>query len=147
MEKYFPYSNGMALAIVVTMFIVAVCVCFYFVYKKWKDAEKTALAQAEELKKIQATTQENVDAIKVTMSSLEKSDERFKQTLRSNLNVAHNVSLKNMATELQKIINENEIGLQAEYLPKEQTMAQNTSFKMIIGMLHQLCGQNTVINQ
>ena len=145
--EFFPYSNGLAVSIVLAVFIIAVCVCFYVVYKKWKDAETLAIAQGNELTKLKETTQENVDAIKATMSSLEKSDERFKQTLRSNLNVAHNVALKNMATELQKIINENEIGLQAEYLPKEQTMAQNTSFKMIIGMLHQLSGEATSINQ
>lgn len=145
--EFFPYSNGLAVGIAVAVVAVIVGIGFYLIYKKWKEAEARAIAQAEALKALQESSQENEAAIKATISNLEKSDERFKHTMRSNLKVAHDVAFQNMATQLQQLINENEIALKADIFETEQkaqVTADSSNMKMIIGMLGQLAGKNLI---
>ena len=135
MKEFFPYSNGVALAIVVAVVIVALVVASIIIYKKWKTAQLIAASHADELKKLHAAHKENEDAIQATKTLLDKSNARFKQTLAANTNIAHRVALQNVVTELQKIIKENEIGIKEEYLPEEATNSQNTMLEMSIGQL------------
>lgn len=147
--EFFPFNSGIAVAIAVAVVAVILGIGFYLIYKKWKEAETRATAQAAALKSLQEASQENEAAIKATISNLEKSDERFKQTMRANLKVAHNVAFQNMATQLQQLINENEIALKADIFEAEQkaqVTADSSNMKMIIGMLGQLAGKNLITN-
>ena len=135
MKEFFPYSNGVALAIVVAVVIVALVVASIFIYKKWKAAQLVAASHADELQKLHAAHQQNEDAIKTTNMLLDKSNERFKQTLAARTNIAHRVAMQNVVTELEKIIKENEIGIKEEYLPEDATKNQNLMLEMIIGQL------------
>lgn len=147
--EFFPWNGGITLTVVVAIVVVVLAFGIYYIVKKWKEAEARATAQATALKLLQEASQENEAAIKATISNLEKSDERFKVTMRANLKVAHNVAFQNMATQLQQLINENDIALKADIFEadqKAQVTADSSNMKMIIGMLGQLAGKNLITN-